>query len=65
MGYARELPGIKGDAIPRPIKSYVDLFDTAAEQLRKHYITYTNGSQFHPALLGTCLQWPYTPGMYY
>ena len=53
MGYAKELPQIKDDVTPRPIKSYIDLWDTAAEQVRTHYVTYSNGTQFHPTLLGT------------
>ncbi|KAK2159460.1 hypothetical protein LSH36_152g00010 [Paralvinella palmiformis] len=52
MGYGQYLALIRNDTIPRPIKSYVDLFDSVAETLRSTHVMDRNGRKFHPIGIG-------------
>ena len=52
IGYGRYMDAIKNEAIPRPLKSYVDIFDSAAERIRQYYVIGNDGRHFHPVGLG-------------
>ncbi|KAK2159473.1 hypothetical protein LSH36_152g01041 [Paralvinella palmiformis] len=52
VGYGRYKNLIENDTVPRPIKSYLDIFDSAAEQIAINYVFNEDGERFHPIGLG-------------